>query len=202
VPTFRPNAVVQLDRPGWADQIALLAKAADTDTGDYPGYLEALRRRRAAFAAAGALATDHGHRSASMAPLPDAGAAAIYRRALAGVTGAAAAGAFAGHMLHVLAGMACDDGLVMQLHPGVERDHHDGMFRAAGPDRGFDLPLAAEFTRSLRPLLNSYGMSPRFRLILFTADEATYSRELAPIAGVYPAVNAGEMSSFGSRLGS
>jgi len=91
----------------------------------------------------------------------------------------------------VLAGMARDDGLVMQLHPAVERDHHAGVARAFGPDRGFDIPLAAEFTRSLRPLLESYGCDPGFRVILFTVDETTYSRELAPLAGAYPAVRLG-----------
>jgi glucuronate isomerase len=191
VPTLRPDAVVHLDRPDWSAQVARLGAVADVDTGDYSGYLEALRRRRAAFVAAGGLATDHGHRSADTTPLPTAEAAALYHRALTGEAEPGAAQAFAGHMLHVLAGMACEDGLVMQLHPGVERDHHAAAAAALGPDTGFDIPLATEYTRSLRPLLDSYGMSPDFRLILFTVDETTFSRELAPIAGVYPAVRLG-----------
>ncbi|HEY6796119.1 MAG TPA: glucuronate isomerase [Kineosporiaceae bacterium] len=191
IPTFRPDAVVQLDRPDWPEQVARLASVAEVDTGDYPGFLAALRRRRAAFAAAGGRATDHGHTRADTTPLPPPDAAAIYRRALAGEVDRVSAAAFSGHMLHVMAGMSCEDGLVMQIHPGVLRDHHEGMSRAVGPDRGFDVPVAAEFTRSLRPLLASYGMSPRFRLILFTVDETTYSRELAPIAGVYPSVRLG-----------
>jgi len=191
VPTLRPDAVVHPARPGWAGEVRRLGAVAGVDTGDYDGYLEALRRRRAAFVAAGGLATDHGHLSADTTPLPPAEAADVYRQALAGTAPPAATAAFAGHMLHVLAGMACEDGLVMQLHPGVERDHHAAMHRAVGPDRGFDIPVATEFTRSLRPLLDRYGMSPHFRLILFTVDETTYSRELAPIAGVYPAVRLG-----------
>jgi glucuronate isomerase len=191
VPTFRPDAVVHPDRPDWPDQVARLGKVADVDTGDYAGYLEALRRRRAAFVAAGGRASDHGHRSADTTPLPAAQAAALYRRALSDELEPGAGQAFAGHMLHVLAGMACEDGLVMQLHPGVERDHHAGAAAVFGPDTGFDIPLATEYTRSLRPLLNSYGMSPNFRLILFTVDETTFSRELAPIAGVYPSVRLG-----------
>lgn len=191
VPTFRPDAVVHPGRPDWPQQVARLGELADADTQSYAGYLEALRRRRAAFVAAGARASDHGHRSADTTPLPEVEASRIYRRGLARELSAAEAEAFAGHMLHVLAGMACDDGLVMQLHPGVERDHHAQSAAVFGPDRGFDIPLATEFTRSLRPLLDSYGMSPGFRLILFTVDETTYSRELAPIAGVYPSVRLG-----------
>lgn len=191
VPTFRPDAVVHLDRPDWSRQVARLGALADVDTGGYGGYLEALRRRRAAFAAAGARASDHGHLSADTTPLPEPEASRIYRRALAGEVDGAGARAFAGHMLHTLAGMATDDGLVMQLHPGVDRDHHAGVASVFGADRGFDIPAATEFTRSLRPLLNSYGMSPGFRLVLFTVDETTYSRELAPLAGVYPSVRLG-----------
>jgi len=191
VPTFRPDAVVHLDRPGWAADVARLGALADVEVGTYAGFLEALRRRRAAFTAAGALASDHGHRSADTTPLGEREAADLYRWALEGRVDAAGAAAFAGHLLFVMAGMAADDGLVMQLHPGVERDHDRGLAARHGADRGFDIPLAAEFTRSLRPLLERYGRSPGFRMILFTVDETVYSRELAPLAGVYPAVRLG-----------
>jgi len=45
--------------------------------------------------------------------------------------------------------------------------------------------------RSLRPLLNSFGNDPRLTLIVFTLDESTYGRELAPLAGHYPALRLG-----------
>jgi glucuronate isomerase len=38
----------------------------------------------------------------------------------------------------------------------------------------------------LHPLLARFGNERDFRLILFTLDESTYSRELAPLAGHYP----------------
>jgi len=94
-------------------------------------------------------------------------------------------------MLYAMAEMSCADGLVMQLHPGVLRDYDKAVYVAFGPDHGFDIPVAAEFTRSLRPLLEAFGSQPGFRLVLFTVDESTYARELAPIAGVYPAVRLG-----------
>lgn len=103
----------------------------------------------------------------------------------------AAAAAFAGHMLFEMARMSCDDSLVMQIHPGVLRDYDPTIHAAFGSDRGFDIPVATEFTHSLRPVLNAFGHHPNFRLVLFTVDEAVYSRELAPIAGVYPAVRLG-----------
>lgn len=191
IPTFRPDALVHPGRPSWIADVAALAKRADTPTDDYDGYLAALRARRQVFIAAGALATDHGHESADTTPLPDTEASRIYAAALAGRIIASEAAAFAGHMLFQMAAMSCEDGLVMQLHPGVLRDHSASALQLYGPDRGFDIPVATEFTRSLRPLLQSFGRHPALRLILFTVDETVYSRELAPLAGVYPAVRLG-----------
>jgi glucuronate isomerase len=191
IPTFRPDAVVYLDRPTWRNDIETLAKVSGVDTSNYQGFVAALRERRAAFVAAGALASDHGHLSADTTPMSDAEATGLYAKALTGSVSAAEVAAFAAHMLFVMAGMACEDGLVMQIHPGVLRDHNDDIFRVHGQDKGFDIPVAVEFTRALRPMLQAYGRDPRFRLILFTVDETVFSRELAPLAGAYPSIRLG-----------
>jgi glucuronate isomerase len=191
IPTFRPDAVVHIDGPDWQHDVESLAEVSGIDTTGYAGYLEALRHQREAFIRAGGLATDHGHLSADSTPLSEAEATRIYHRARAGEVDDADARAFASHMLHVMAQMSCEDGLVMQIHPGVLRNHHSATFAAAGADKGFDIPVATEFTRGLRPLLETFGRDPRFRLILFTVDETVYSRELAPLAGVYPSVRLG-----------
>lgn len=188
IPTFRPDALVHIAHTTWREGVAQLSELTGVDTSSYGGYLEALRQRREAFVAAGARATDHGHFAAETTRLPDADAQRIYEHAWRGSADAAESAAFAGHMLHVMAEMSCDDGLVMQLHPGVLRDHDSGVHATYGSDQGYDIPVAMEFTRSLRPLLESFGHHPRFRLIVYTVDETTYSRELAPLAGVYPAV--------------
>jgi glucuronate isomerase len=191
IPTFRPDAVLYVDRPGWRSDITTLGRLADIDTTSYQGYLQALRRRRQDFVAAGALATDHGHTTADTTPLPDAEAARIYADARHGRVTAAEVEAFAAHMLFQMAEMSCEDGLVMQIHPGVLRDHHHGIAETFGADKGFDIPVAVEYTRAVRPMLQAFGHSPSFRVILFTIDETVYSRELAPIAGAYPAVRLG-----------
>ncbi|WP_213452043.1 glucuronate isomerase [Rhizomonospora bruguierae] len=191
IPTFRPDSLVHVGHAGWRAEVADLGRLTDLDTGDYRGYLAALRRRRLDFIAAGALATDHGHESAAAQPLPEAEAARVYAAARAGTAEPGQVQAFAGHMLFELARMSAEDGLVMQLHPGVLRDHDPAVLRRHGPDRGFDIPVPVEFTRSLRPLLAAFGHEPRFRMVAFTVDETTYSRELAPLAGVYPALHLG-----------
>jgi glucuronate isomerase len=191
VPTFRPDAIVHLDRPGWNELVQKLGTVADVDTTTYAGYLEAIRQRRQAFVAAGARATDHGHLSAAAIPLSDAEASRLYAGALKGDITAEDAEAFAGHMLYQSAAMSAEDGLVMQLHPGVLRDHDPAIHATYGPDQGHDIPVATEFTRSLRPLLERFGHASGFRIVLFTVDETVYSRELAPLAGVYSAVRLG-----------
>ncbi len=191
IPTFRPDAVVHLDRPGWGQLAEQLGQLADVDTSTYGGYLEAIRKRRQVFVQAGARATDHGHFSADTTPLSDAEAERIYADALKGQVSAEDAAAFAGHMLFQSAVMSAEDGLVMQLHPGVLRDHDPAIHATYGPDQGHDIPVSTEFTRSLRPLLERFGHADGFRIVLFTVDETTYSRELAPLAGVYPAVRLG-----------
>jgi glucuronate isomerase len=189
VPTFRPDALVHVDRTGWASDVAALGALTGIDTGSFDGFLAALAQRRRDFVAAGALATDHGHLTASTAPLEDPGR--VYAAALAGAVTAEEAAAFAAHMLFEMARMSCEDGLVMQLHPGVLRNHDRAVSDEYGPDKGFDIPIPVDFTRGLRPSLEAFGRDPRFRMVAFTVDETSFSRELAPLAGVYPALRLG-----------
>ena len=191
VPTFRPDALLHLDSPSWAADVALLAERADLPVDTYRQFLRALEARRAAFVAAGARATDHGHLRADTTPLPIAEAERIFASALRGEVTAPEAEVFSAHMLFEMARMSSEDGLVMQLHPGVLRNYDDAVFAARGPDVGYDIPVAAEYTRALRPLLEAFGHHPNLRLIVFTVDEDVYSRELAPMAGVFPAMKLG-----------
>jgi glucuronate isomerase len=188
VPTFRPDAYLDVARPGWPGRIERLAAAADTDIAGYDDFVTALERRREFFAQHGATASDHGIECLATERLDDRTARRIFAAALRGDSEPREAAAFGAHMLDELARMSCEDGLVMQLHPGVLRDHHGPTLRAHGPDAGADIPVRAEFTRALRPLLERYGTHPRFRMVPFTVDETTFSRELAPLAGFYPSV--------------
>jgi glucuronate isomerase len=115
----------------------------------------------------------------------------VFARARAGAATADDQRRFDAHMLMEMARLSTADRLVMQLHAGSFRNHNASLFDAFGPDRGADIPVATEYTRNLHALLNAYGSHPDFRLIVFTLDESTYSRELAPLAGHYPAMRLG-----------
>ena len=191
LPTFRPDRYLEPARPDWPDLVARLGEVAGIDTGDYAGYVAALEQRRAHFLAHGATSADHSHEDVGTAPLSATDAERIYRAALAGRAGAAETVAFRRHMLGEMARMSCEDGLVMTIHPGVRRGHHGPTTARLGPDTGNDIPLRVEYTDALRPMLERYGTHPNFHLVLFTLDETTFSRELAPLAGFYPAVYVG-----------
>ena len=188
IPTYRPDDVVDADVPGWRANVARLGEMTGCDVSRWQGYLEAHRRRRAAFAAMGATATDHGHPSAATLDLTEGQASAVYRRLIGGHGTPGDAEALRAQMLTEFARMSLEDGLTMQLHAGPVRSHHAGVRRRYGPDRGFDIPAPVDWVHGLRPLLNAVGMDPRLTLILFTLDEATCSRELAPLAGAYPSL--------------
>lgn len=187
-PTFRPDAVVNLDTPGWHEHIRKLSEASGIDVTNYDRFIAALENRRAFFKQMGATATDHAAVTADTEPLSHAEASKIFDSALRGQIDARSAARFTAHMLNEMARMSSEDGLVMQLHVGSFRNHNRRLFERFGPDRGADIPVATEWTRALLPLLNSFGTHPNFRVIVFTLDESTYSRELAPLAGHYPAM--------------
>ena len=191
IPTFRPDRYLEVGEPTWRDAIGELGAAAELDTGDYTGYVGALELRRQHFIAHGATSADHSHTDVRTDPLDRTEAERIYRAAVTGNVTVDEATAFRRHMLLEMARMSCDDGLVMTLHPGVRRNHHRPTYERFGADSGHDIPIRVEFTDALRPLLERYGTSPDFHLVLFTVDETTYSRELAPLAGFYPCLYLG-----------
>ena len=191
VPTFRPDRYLEPGRPGFAQLMGRFAEASGEDTGDFQGYVRALAQRRRHFKEHGAVSADHSHADVVTLELAPSEAARIYAAALRGETSTEESTALRRHMMMEMAQMSVDDGLVMTLHPGVHRNHHSPTLKEFGPDTGHDIPVAVEFTRSLQPLLDRFGTAPEFHLVLFTVDETVFSREIAPLAGFYPAVYAG-----------
>ena len=188
IPTFRPDELFRIASPGWRAELARFERAAGATIGNYAELLSAIAKRRAQFKAMGATATDHAVVVPRTGRLDPSEAERIFAKAFGGSANDDDQSEFEPHLLMDMARMSLDDELVMQLHVGAFRDHNDFVYRRFGPDRGGDIPVATEFTRNLRPLLNAYGNDPRFQLIVFTLDESTYARELAPLAGHYPAM--------------
>ncbi len=191
LPTFRPDAVVDAEFLGFKENLQKLGEVSGEDVSNYKGYLNALRSRRAFFKSMGATATDHGHLTAMTADLSADEAGRLYERIFSGRLSPGDVELFQAQMLTEMAGMSVEDGLTMQLHPGSIRNHNQKVYDTFGRDKGADIPSPTEYVRSLRPLLSKYGNAPGFTFILFTLDESTYSRELAPLAGHYPCLRLG-----------
>ena len=191
IPAYRPDAVVDPDFAGFADNVTAFVRAAGFDAVTWANYLEAHRAKRAFFKERGATSTDHGHPSARTADLDEATASALFAIVASGGGSAEERELFRAQMLTEMARMSQADGLVMQIHPGSVRNHNAGLFGAFGRDMGADIPSATDYVRALRPMLDLVGNDPNLTIVLFTLDETAYSRELAPLAGHYPALRLG-----------
>ncbi len=191
VTTFRPDPVLDPEFEGFAENLTELGRLTNEDTSTFAGYLRALENRRAFFREHGATATDHGHPTARTAWLDRADVEKLYDAARTGAINAPEAELFRAHMLTEMAGMSADDGMVMQIHPGSHRNHNQPLFDRYGRDRGADIPQTTNYVDALKPLLGRYGNNADLTIILFTLDETVYSRELAPLAGHYPALKLG-----------
>ena len=191
IPTFRPDSVVDPDFARFAENIARMGEQTGEDTAHWAGYKNALRKARLRFKAMGCTATDHGHPTANTADLPGAEISALFEKVLAGRSTAAENELFRAQMLTEMAAMSLEDGLVMQIHPGSVRNHNRKLFERYGRDVGADIPASTNYVHALRPLLERFGNERSLTIILFTLDESTYSRELAPLAGHYPCLRLG-----------
>ena len=191
ISTYRPDAVVDPEHELFKDALQQFGSMTGRDVYSWHGYLQAHRDRRAAFAALGTTATDHGHPSAATADLSERDAQALFADVISGRFTPAQAELFRAQMLTEMAKLSIEDGLVMQIHPGAFRNHNRPLFQTYGRDKGADIPQPTDYVRALKPLLDRFGNHPRLAIIVFTLDESAYSRELAPLAGHYPVLKLG-----------
>jgi glucuronate isomerase len=191
IPTFRPDSVVDADFADFRENIENLGKQTGEDTGRWRGYVRALEKTRARFKELGCTTTDHGHPTACTANLSPKDASDLFSRMLAGRANTQQQELFRAQMLTEMARMSVEDGLVMQIHPGSARNHNRQLYERYGRDIGADIPTPTNYVDALRPLLDRFGNEPNLTIILFTLDESTYSRELAPLAGHYPCLRLG-----------
>ncbi|RBP53017.1 glucuronate isomerase [Arenicella xantha] len=191
ITTFRPDDATDPDRDDFVANVAQLADITGEDTSHWQGYLNALRARRATFREFGATATDHGHPTAATADLSNSECEALFKRCLSGQASMSDAELFRAQILTEMAGMSIEDGMVMQIHAGARRNINQQVFQRFGRDKGADVPSPTNYLDGLAPLLNKYGNEPKLNIILFTLDETTYARELAPLAGHFPCLKLG-----------
>lgn len=191
LPTFRPDAYTKMYKAGWGEKVTTLIDAAGDGRSGWEGYLQAMRNRRQYFINHGATSADHGLHNTDSTPLSHEDAQRLLDKGLAGTATSEEMLAFEANTTYRFAEMSQDDGLVMTIHPGVFRNHSASAQAKFGADIGADIPAQMEFTKGLRPLLSDFGENKDFHFVMFTIDETVYSREIAPLAGYYPAAYVG-----------
>lgn len=191
VTAYRPDPVVDPEFEGFVGNLDRFSELTGEDCTTWRGYLSAHRKRRAFFASLGATSTDHGHPTAATADLAPAPAEALFERVRGGTPIAGDAELFRAQMLTEMAAMSLEDGMVMQIHPGSFRNHNRQLSDRYGRDKGADIPTRTDYVHALKPLLDRFGNEPALSIILFTLDESSYARELAPLAGHYPCLKLG-----------
>lgn len=191
ITAYRPDPVVDPDFEGFTENLKSFSALTGEDCETWSGYLSAHRKRRAFFAEMGATSTDHGHPTAATANLSASESEALFDRVKLGGASAKDAELFRGQMLTEMAAMSLEDALVMQIHPGSSRNHNQKLFESFGRDKGADIPTRTDYVHALKPLLDRFGNEAELSIILFTLDESSYARELAPLAGHYPCLKLG-----------
>ena len=191
VSAYRPDAVIDAEHEQFKGAMIQFGEMTGEDVFTWQGYLKAHRQRREDFIRIGTTSSDHGHITARTADLSDADAEKLFEKIVSDDFTAEDAELFRAQMLTEMARMSLDDGLVLQIHPGAFRNHNRALFESHGRDKGADVPSQTEYVKALKPLLNKFGNDPRLSIIVFTLDETSYSRELAPLAGHYPAMKLG-----------
>jgi len=191
ITAYRPDPVVDPEFDGFTANLARFSELTNEDCTSWQGYLAAHRKRRAFFRQMGATSTDHGHPTAATANLSSTEAEALFDRVKQGNATPHDAELFRSQMLTEMAGMSLEDGLVMQIHPGAVRNHNRQLLERFGRDKGADIPMRTDYVHALQPLLDKFGNEASLSIILFTLDESSYARELAPLAGHYPCLKLG-----------
>lgn len=191
ISAYRPDAVIDAEHEQFKGAMIEFGEMTGEDVFSWKGYLNAHRKRREDFIRIGTTSSDHGHITARTADLSEADAEHLFLKIVSDDFTAEDAELFRAQMLTEMAKMSLDDGLVLQIHPGAYRNHNAALFASHGRDKGADVPSQTEYVQALKPLLNKYGNDPRLSVIVFTLDETSYSRELAPLAGHYPAMKLG-----------
>lgn len=190
-PTFRPDSLIQTHTSQWKTQLQILGQRCQLEITDYPTFIAGLEQRRVYFKQLGAVATDHDAPNPHTESLSAGSAMRLFAQVLRGHSSLEEHQRLNAHLLLEMARMSSEDGLVMQLHAGSHRNHNTALLHRFGANHGSDIPIAVNWTSGLRVLLEQFGNHPRFSLIAFTLDESTYGRELAPLAGHYPALKLG-----------
>ena len=165
LPAFRPDKALGIEAPGFPEWIATLEKTAGESVSSFAALCDVLKKRIAFFDSLGCRASDHAFGRVPYAEATQLQLEEIFEK---GVTGEPLTqwemDAYRTALLQVLAREYARLGWGMELHIGPMRNNNTRMFRALGPDTGFDScadDMAAYNLSRLLDSLDAEGNLPR-----------------------------------------
>ncbi|HEX3775550.1 MAG TPA: glucuronate isomerase [Polyangiaceae bacterium] len=181
-PTFRPDKALRIEQGAtYNAYVDSLEAVSGQNIRSYGELLAVLSARHQAFHELGCRASDHGLDTVYADDCTPAEVSAVFARARGGAeVSAADALKFKSALLHELALLDHERGWVQQFHLGAMRNNNSRLFRALGPDTGFDsigdFGLAASLARFLDRLDDGnrlaktilYNSNPRDNEVLAT----------------------------------
>lgn len=173
-PSFRPDPVLNIHKPGFAAYIQKLARTADIEIQTIRDIAQALSKRMAYFDAIGCRAADHGLDYVMYREAPEAEINSAFQKALCGqpLTQSEIESyqtyllLYCGREYHRL-------GWVMQLHFSCMRNPNSRAMAALGPDTGFDCMASTNSCAALFALMDAWerdGQLPK--TILYSLNPA------------------------------
>jgi len=176
IPSYRPDKALNIDLPTFPAYIESLSKASGVAVSSAETAVKALVARLDAFVAAGCRASDHALEYPPFRVADEAEIDRAFSKAMAGekIT-KDEADAWKTRILVALAAAYAERDVVMQLHLAAIRNVNGRMFRALGPDTGFDASHDHQVSEGLARLLDRMqdaGELPK--TVLYTLNPKDY----------------------------
>lgn len=139
LPAWRPDKAMNIEKLDYAEYLAKLGEAAGMEISSFADLKEALKKRMAFFAEMGCRACDHALEYVMYAPDTEENIEKIFAKRLSGeAVSREEELKFKTAFMTYVAGEYVKLGWAMQLHYGCKRDNNKPMYRALGPDTGYD----------------------------------------------------------------
>lgn len=186
LPAWRPDKAMTVEAGDYAEYVRKLGDAAGVEISSYDDLLSALQRRHDFFDSMGCRLSDHGIDRFYAAKYTHSEIDMIFRKAMAGkVPDAAEIEKFRSAFLFDAAAMDAESGWVQQYHVGPIRNNNTRMFRAAGPDTGFDAILDLEIAAEGHKFLDRLDLCGKLAKTILYCLNPKDNEVMAALAGTF-----------------
>lgn len=172
LPAWRPDKIVNIEKPDFKDYVDKLGKAADQEIMCINCVKKALKKRMEFFAAHGCKLADHGIEYAPYVDVTLEEANAVFKKAYAGeAITAEEIAKYKTYILGFFGEQYSEMNWTMQLHYGCKRNNNNRMFNELGPDTGYDCILNGAPGPQLADFLNMLDRNNKLpRTIIYSLD--------------------------------